>query len=491
MRIIYSEYLKYCLGGIAAALSFPPFFIFPCFFLSLGWFFWKIYEEKSSKVLLKTLCYWFAFFVVNLYWLVIPLTFDIYKYWFLIPVAAVGAPIFLASYFCIPVYFMKKYGVTLFRSAVIFILCNFFMTYFFGKWFPGFPWLLPGYIWNFCIATMQSLSLWGIYGQSFITWVVGTLLGIALLKYKHKQKYYIPLGCAISIFIVLLIFGIWRLSNYPTTYTNYSARIVKVSINQNQKKKQRYQQLKTYLNYCNHVNGNFIVNPKKYDEQGHLDFIIWPEASVPYLFRDNFYELKKELSSKLFENEYLIAGAVRQDELNNKIYNSVIVMDAFQEVIGKYDKQHLVPFGEYIPGRKYIPETFQAVANTIGDFDVGTTSKIINLKGLKAVICICYEAVFPNEIIPPCEDGDVIINITNDSWFGYSSALSQHLQIVRARAVEEGLPLIRATGFGIAAVFDSCGREICSLPTSYSGVMDFYIPNKINPTVFSIVSRLR
>ncbi len=166
-------------------------------------------------------------------------------------------------------------------------------------------------------------------------------------------------------------------------------------------------------------------------------------------------------------------------------------MDAFQEVIGKYDKQHLVPFGEYIPGRKYIPETFQAVANTIGDFDVGTTSKIINLKGLKAVICICYEAVFPNEIIPPCEDGDVIINITNDSWFGYSSALSQHLQIVRARAVEEGLPLIRATGFGIAAVFDSCGREICSLPTSYSGVMDFYIPNKINPTVFSIVSRLR
>ncbi len=493
MKYRQLEYLKFCFGGIIAALSFPPFFIFPCFFLSFGWLFFKLFINNYSvkNLSLKILYYWSSFFVFNLYWLVIPLSFDLKQYLILMPVALLFVPLFLSLYFLPAIYLTKKYGKTIYSAGIIYILSNFFMIYICGQWFPAFPWLLPGYIWNFSDIAIQPLCLWGIYGQTFITLLIGTFIGIIMYQYKLKKKY-CPLLLIISlIFIILFSFGYYRLYKNPTFFTHYTARIVKLNTGQKERmdKELRFQHLESYLEYSKHLNTTFNLNNNKYENQGHLDFIIWSEASVPYLFHDNFQYLKEKLSSKLFPEEYLITGVVRKDNVTGKIYNSVVIIDNNSNVVNRYDKRHLVPFGEYIPLREYIPKNFQAVANSIGDFDVGNKPNIVKLKNIKIILAICYEAIFTSEFMPKSEDGDVIINITNDSWFGYSNALIQHLQIVRTRAVEEGLPLIRATGFGIASVFDAYGREIYSLKSNESGVIDFYIPQKANQTIFSYIRK--
>jgi apolipoprotein N-acyltransferase len=206
--------------------------------------------------------------------------------------------------------------------------------------------------------------------------------------------------------------------------------------------------------------------------------IIWPEAAIPYLYQENLKELHAILASSLKNGSYLISGAVRRDIETKKIYNSAIIINYLGENVGIYDKIHLVPFGEYIPFRSIIPSTFQSIANSIGDFDIGEKSNVINVNGIKIAIAICYEAVFPNFICKN-QDIDLIVNLTNDGWFGFSSEPFQHLQIVRARSVETGIPLIRVTNYGISALFDNCGREIARLNIDQAGCADVRIPQKL------------
>jgi apolipoprotein N-acyltransferase len=135
----------------------------------------------------------------------------------------------------------------------------------------------------------------------------------------------------------------------------------------------------------------------------------------------------------------------------------------------------LVPFGEYVPFREYLP--FQSIASDIGDFDRGEKAPVIELDGVKIVFAICYEIAFPN--FRKGRDADIIVNATNDGWFGFTTEPFQHLQIARARAIETGLPLIRATNYGISAVFDPCGRELARVPINEAGIIEINIPKKI------------
>ncbi|MBE6446872.1 MAG: apolipoprotein N-acyltransferase [Alphaproteobacteria bacterium] len=478
----------FVIGGGIAACGFPPFFVVPCFLISVGWLFYKISEsERWDKEIVTYVClYWTSFFAINLYWLAIPLSFDVKQYWFLIPFALFAVPIILSLYMLPAGYFAWKFRQNLWISGFVFACGNFFATLMYGKFCPEFPWVLPGYIWNAGDITIQMLSLWGVYGQTLLTFVICSLCGIAYAQYQRHQSYKMAICWNFIIISFIFIFGYVRLNTNPMSYTDYKVRVVKSNVSQENKttSQQRYQLLKTYLKYCQHTDREFDVKTEKYENQGQVDFIIWPEASVPYLFRDDFDQLISQLCAPLISEELLLVGVVRQDVTSQKVFNSIVVLDGLKNVIAKYDKRHLVPFGEYIPFRKYIPSTFRAVANTIGDFDRGAMSNMVELKGLKIILSICYESVFSGEVVST-EKGDVIVNITNDSWFGYSSALYQHLQIVRARAVEEGLPLIRATGFGIAAVFDAYGRTVALLDEYQSGVMDFYIPQKAESTIFA------
>ncbi|MDX1402637.1 MAG: apolipoprotein N-acyltransferase, partial [Kiloniellales bacterium] len=187
---------------------------------------------------------------------------------------------------------------------------------------------------------------------------------------------------------------------------------------------------------------------------------------------------------------YLFTGAIRREGegTSAKYYNSLHVLDGFGSIHATFDKFHLVPFGEYDPFRNILP--LGRIVSLPGSFYAGPGPQTIALEGLAAFSpLICYEVIFSGEVVPSRGDRPGwIMNITNDAWFGDSTGPYQHLVAAKLRAVEEGLPLVRAANTGISAVVDPYGRMIGSLELGTSGILDADLPAPIpSRTVYSFL----
>ncbi|MDR1982853.1 MAG: apolipoprotein N-acyltransferase [Holosporaceae bacterium] len=484
--------LKSGFYGSITALAFAPFNVFPIFLLTFARLFVRILEIKDIKSLLKEVfCFFFCMHVACLYWIVYPLSLNLSKHWILIPIAITLIPTYFSMFLLIPVWIMWKrtHGNSLqmrnkfteyaIKPVMFASLFNLIML-FYGHFFPGFPWLLPGYVWCCHEIFLQTLSVYGIYGLSFITMLIAGFGGLSFVQYKlgdiKKSKNSAIISTILFLFIVL--FGYNRLANHKTEFTDKKIRVVQCNISQKNKSNSRL----AFFNLQEHV--------IRSQHESKLDFVVWPEASVPYLYRENFEQLNHRLKSILNDGEYLLAGAVREDLNTQKIHNSVIVINHKGQNIANYNKSRLLPFGEYIPFRRYVP--LKSIASDIGDFDAGTQADIFKINGMKIIFAICYEIAFPNGFMPYVlepkitndlglrvnQEADLIVNITNDGWFGLTTEPFQHLQISRTRAIETGLPLVRATNYGISAIFDAYGREISRIPIDQAGVIDANIPKK-------------
>ena len=470
-----SEFESFC--RLPLGSSFGILFVFSC-----GVFFRGIYEcnEKSSaKILSYSFVYWLFYFMGALYWLVYPLTIDLSLHWILIPFALIAVPAYLSIPLLLSVYVIKKFCKNIWISALVFATLTFSIMYLQGHYAPGFPWALPGYVWSRDLFYMQALSIWGIYGQTFVTLLISGIFGVGLYWIKKSsKKCFCTMSFVCCSFLLIYLFGFVRVSDNSKEFTSYKVRCVQGSILQKNKMNRNLSARNLEL----HLNLSRMESNK---DNWSPDFIIWPEASVPYLFTSESVVLRQKLAEVVPNEGYLITGAVRKDSDSGSVYNSVVILDQFGRNIVNYDKKRLVPFGEYIPFRNLIPKVFAPIANSIGDFDIGKNSNVVELKGLKMAFAICYEAIFPGGFVSKdFEDVDVIVNVTNDAWFGHTSEPVQHLNIVRARAIEEGIPLIRVTNFGISAVFDAYGRKVKSLMTDEVGVIDCSIPKKAEKTLY-------
>jgi apolipoprotein N-acyltransferase len=174
-----------------------------------------------------------------------------------------------------------------------------------------------------------------------------------------------------------------------------------------------------------------------------------------------------------------LAGSIRFD--GNEPYNSMFVLSGPNDISGVYDKWHLVPFGEFPPS--WVPFAIQIVP---GHFGFGSGPKTLHPPGLPPFGgLICYEAIYPGQLVNEADRPAWLVNITNDAWFGNSSGPRQHLAAARLRAVEEGLPLVRAANTGITAAFDADGREIGRLPPRVAATLVVQLPGERGPTPFS------
>ncbi len=463
---------KYFVSGMCGAFGFAPFNLYPIFIAIFAWLLARVYESPLF-LLRKAFIFFLGLYMASLYWLAVPLTVDLSKHFILIPFAVTLIPAYFAFQMLIPI-FVLRYFRGIFAKALVFSITYTAVIYLHGHGSFGFPWVFPAYIWSSHELFMQTLSIYGVYGFSFVTIFISSLFGAAVFyrdqnKTKQSFKY---LSIAASLFFAICIFGIVRLAKNPTEYTQITARVVQPNI-QHHEKKQRRDMLNRMLELSKNT--------------GEINLLIWSEATIPYLYSENLRGLHQLISEPLMRNDsYLIAGAVREDFAEN-IYNSAVVIDYFGRNIHNYDKIHLVPFGEYIPFRSFIP--FDNITNDIGDFNVGnpTQNRPTELCGLKIALAICYESVFSVDCIPSDDQQiDLMINLTNDGWFGFTTQPFQHLQIVRARAIEMGVPLIRAANIGVSAVFDSLGRQIKHIPIDTIGYIDFKIPSKLSQkTLFS------
>jgi len=209
-----------------------------------------------------------------------------------------------------------------------------------------------------------------------------------------------------------------------------------------------------------------------------LDLVIWPEAAMPFVI-DEDPSVLAYLTQGLPAGAVLITGAPRREQDGagqSRVWNSLQAVSADGRLIATYDKHHLVPFGEYVPLRSLL--NLDKITQGSFDFSEGPGPRTLALDGLPPLSpSICYEAIFPDGVV--ASDGPRpawLLNLTNDGWFGISSGPYQHLASARLRAVEQGLPLIRAANTGISAAIDSYGRILRQLSLGAEGVIDVALP---------------
>jgi len=207
-----------------------------------------------------------------------------------------------------------------------------------------------------------------------------------------------------------------------------------------------------------------------------ITHVVWPETAVPYLL-DGDEALRRLLARAVPPGGALITGAPRGNA--GRIWNSILALDARGDILAIYDKHHLVPFGEYVPFRSVLPLDKLTAGNI--DFTAGPGLVQFTVAGLPpASALICYEVIFPGQVVPT--DGlrpTWLLNLTNDAWFGTSLGPFQHFASARMRAVEEGLPLVRAANTGITSVLDGYGRILGQLGLNDVGVVDADLPEPV------------
>jgi apolipoprotein N-acyltransferase len=218
--------------------------------------------------------------------------------------------------------------------------------------------------------------------------------------------------------------------------------------------------------------------------------LIWPESAFPF-FLTREGDAMAQIAELLPPGTVLITGAGRaadpSPDKRVRAYNSVYIIDHDGSVLSVYDKVHLVPFGEYLPFQSTLEKLgLMQLTKLPGGFLSGDRHRSYQLPGAPRVLpLICYEIVFPGAAVPSGQRPGWLLNVTNDAWFGISSGPYQHFQQARIRAIEEGLPLVRAANNGISAVVDPLGRIVGELPLGTEGVLDSRLPHAAAPTIYA------
>ncbi|HWS07822.1 MAG TPA: apolipoprotein N-acyltransferase, partial [Xanthobacteraceae bacterium] len=300
---------------------------------------------------------------------------------------------------------------------------------------------------------------------------------------------WLPLALAIAVLAGLGGFGAWRLSRTPTQLIEgVHLRIMQPNLQQDVR-----------FNYAakQEVMNRYVeLSDRAAGPQSHgvrdATLLIWPESAFPF-FLTREPDALAQIAQLLQGGTVLITGAMRLaepvDPADPAAYNSIYVIDREGSIASLYDKVHLVPFGEYLPFQRFLERLgLQQLTKQRGGFFSGDRRRLISVPGAPlALPLICYEIIFPGDVMAEGQRPGWIVNVTNDGWFGISSGPYQHLQQARVRAIEEGLPLVRAANTGISAVVDPVGRIVNSLPLGREGVIDSLLPRPIGATIYTRV----
>jgi apolipoprotein N-acyltransferase len=429
-------------AGALGARGFAPFYLWPLTAFSLGFAYWILCGRNNFIDGYKVGFWWGAGYgIANFHWCLESIFANAEiarQLWWLYPIGFVGIMLASGLLFGLPFAMAAWTNSRGWRRVVYFALAWTFVLWL-REWFlTGFPWnplaniSLPYPI----ISGMMSVI--GALGLTFIlSGAICSVAEYAKTKSKWQFLFFVPLLCMPVIFN----------SQFPilSSDNNLNVRIVQPSFDMNQKfdKNQAANNLQKLID----MSGG-----------AKTDLIVWPETAYPYLI--NKAIKMPALGAPLF------AGAVYYED--GKIYNAMVASSDGGNVINKYFKSHLVPFGEYRPFGDIIP--------TPGQLESGAGPAIIPFWQRQIVPAICYEIVFSDSLIPAGANPNFIINITNDAWFGRSWGPYQHLDMARRQAIETGLPVIRAAHSGISAIIDANGRVVKSLPLFEVGVLDGQIP---------------
>jgi len=417
--------------------------------------------------------WWFAFgyFVIGLYWINNAFLVFAAKYWFLVPIIGLGLPAILALF---------GGGATLLAwhcrgpvaQAIGLAAAWAGLEWLRGHIFTGFPWNLAGHAWSGDVTLMQTAAWLGPYGMSLLVLLSATLpAGWAAGKPRTR---WLSLGSCILIVAACWSAGAARLAGAPAAGAMSDAgigiRIVQANIPQSEKWKRDY----LVRNFERHL------DMSTRDRPDWIRIVVWPETATPFFVIDD-HPARSRIAEIIPPDGYLMTGTPRRQRQPAQIWNSMAVIDDSGLVAASYDKFHLVPLGEYVPLKSLLP--LPKVTAGALDYSAGPGPQTLVLPAVPPVSpLICYEIIFPGAVTDRSRPPAWLLNLTNDAWYGLSAGPYQHLATARLRAVELGIPLIRAANTGISAVVDSYGRILDRIPLDEAGIMDFRLPAPASAT---------
>ncbi len=480
-------------AGALSVLAMAPFDAWPVLFLTFPVTIWLIDGASAGRlggmVSAAVAGWWFGFgyFVVGLYWIGHAFLVDAQQFAWLLPIAITALPAYLALFtalgFALARMMWTRGPTRLLALAVALTLSEWLR----GQLLTGFPWNAFGYSLTGPLVLAQSAALIGIWGLTFLAVAIFASPALLADDRTETRRPWLPLAIGLFVLACLALYGTLRLARNTTEFVpDVRLRIMQPNLQQDEKfnysAKQRV--MNHYLQLSDRASGPQSTGVR---DATHL---IWPESAFPFLLAREPDALA-QIAELLPPGTVLITGAVRAPELPpgaklTRALNSVYVIDHDGSILSVYDKVHLVPFGEYLPFQETLEKLgLMQLTKVPGGFIPGDRRRSMDVpRAPRFLPLICYEIVFPGDAVPRGERPGWLLNLTNDGWFGNSTGPYQHLQQARVRAIEQGLPLVRAANTGVSAVIDPLGRVIKSLPLGSEGVLDASLPREIDPTLY-------
>lgn len=482
-RIIFARPKRAAFAaGALLTLSLPPVGFWPVIFLAYPLFYIAISTAVTVRQgAARGFCFGAGYFICGLYWISGALFVDIGMWWWVLPFSLIALPCVFAIYPALAGALFTRfrrhdtYADILFLSVLLAV-----MDYARGHLFTGFPWNIAGYAWSENLVVMQSAAVLGVYGLGLFTYLVG-FAGLALLippyAFMRRGAY---MGFVLTLSVAVCVYGLVRL-NAPDTQTDTTVRIVQPSIPQNMK----WEAARENDNLMRII----ALSRESADEStAPPSLVIWPESALTF---DPQTPGLMGLLSDMMPDTLILTGTVRstqQPDDSYNHYNSLVAIDTNTGTVrDAFDKFHLVPFGEYIPFQDILRMApIAGSLSKVSGFTPGAGPRSIAIDALPPFSAlICYEVIFPGAVTSSASRPAWLLNVTNDAWYGHSAGPYQHLEIARMRAIEEGLPVIRAANNGVSAVIAPSGRIVAALPLNAVDVLDVSIPSSVPAPLYA------
>ncbi|MBI4276063.1 MAG: apolipoprotein N-acyltransferase [Rhizobiales bacterium] len=480
-------------AGAVTTLALPPFDVWPLGFITFPVLVWLIDGAAAGRAggLLAAAAagWWFGFgyFLAGLYWVGHAFLVDAKTFGWLLPVAVISLPAGLAVFTAFGTAFARliwtRGPMRILALAAALTITEWLR----GHVLTGFPWNAFGYTLTGPLVLAQGAALVGVWGLTFIA--VAAFASPAALADDpaDTRRRYLPLMLAILVIAGLAAYGFGQLSRHPTRFTDgVKLRIMQPNLPQDTRFNYSAKQevMNRYIALSDRSTGPQSTGVRD------VTHLIWPESAFPF-FLTREADALAQIAKLLPEGTVLITGAARADDAtpnvkNVRAYNSVYTIDHDGSILTIYDKVHLVPFGEFLPFQLALESLgLMQLTKLPGGFIPGDRRRSYPIpRAPRFLPLICYEIVFPGEAVPLGERPGWMLNVTNDAWFGTSPGPYQHFRQARVRAIEEGLPLVRAANTGISAVVDPLGRIVNSLSLGIEGVLDSPLPRPIGRTLY-------
>ncbi|MBF0358394.1 MAG: apolipoprotein N-acyltransferase [Magnetococcales bacterium] len=349
--------------------------------------------------------------------------------------------------------------------------------------FTGFAWNLSGYGWNNREAILQIADIGGIYLLSWLMLFPAAMLSLLWVRRKNVKTVVVCLGLIAMVLGLSAIYGTIRIDlnnrakNSPRWVAPLKVALVQGNVSQDQKWDPDFRG-ESFFRYLNLSRS--IMEP--------VDLVVWPETAIAFFLQASPKAMEQISELSQLIGAPILTGAPMADKDGDGQWvfsNSALILDERKNLNQRYNKHHLVPFGEYIPFREYIPDSIKKITAGTSDFTSGTSATPLPWNKGNIGMLICYEVIFPEEVRKLAKTGvRWLINITNDAWFG-ETAKPQHLAMARVRAIESHLPMVRVANTGISAAFDQFGHELGRIPPNEMGVIIVELPRGNSKSLFS------